>query len=125
MAMAINPKAQTRTTRTSTIKAITINTIINKVIIKTTTSIKGKTAIMTNLDITTPTPVIHTNKTVDTMKVTSSKAIKTSTTMSSTMIKGRQLLVSTPNMVKVAMEQSRSVVATIPRKTLRLSATLP
>lgn len=124
MAMATNLKVQTRTTKTSTIKVITTNTIINKVTIKTTISTKDKTATTMSLGITMPTLVTHTNKMVDTMKDTS-RAIKTSTTMSSTTIKGRQLLASTPNMVKVAMEQSQSVVATIPRKTLRLSATSP
>ena len=124
MAMAINPKAQTRITKTSTIKVITTNKIINKVTIKTSISIKDKTATMMSLGITMPTLVIHTNKMVDTTKDTS-RAIKTSTTMSSTTIKGHPLLASTPNTVKVAMEQNQSVVATIPRKTLRLLATSP
>lgn len=124
MAMAINPKAQTRITRMNTIKVITINTIINKLNIKTTISIKDKTATTMSPGTTMPTPVTHTNKMVDTMKDTS-RAIKTSTTMSSTTIKGHQLLASRPNMVRVAMGQSQSVVATIPRKTPRLSATSP
>lgn len=122
MATAINLKAQTRITKTSTIKVTMINKTTNTAANLKSTDTREMVATMTNLATTTPTLVTLTNKTADTTKANTSKAIKMSTTMISTTTKGRQPLASR---VKAGMEPSPNVVATIPKKTPRPSATSP
>ena len=105
MAMASTLKLQTHITKMSIIKVTTIkDTSINMAVRPKNMDIRNMAmvAIMMNPGTTTPTQVIPTIKMVATTKVNNT-GIRMSTTTISIMIRGPQLLVSNPNMDRVAM----------------------
>lgn len=125
----MNHKPQIHITKTNTIKVIMTSRNIRSTASKRKTmgstsmgTVTGMAVTMTSRDTTMPMPPTSIIRTAATTKAIS-KAIKTSITTISTMIKGRQLQGSNPSMVRVAMEPSQSDVVTIQKKTRRLSAT--
>lgn len=106
MATAIVPRAQTPIIKMSTTKVImtkdtNINMVVRPRIMATMSMVMG--AITTSLGTTTQMQPTHTNKMAGTTKVISNTATRMNTTMTSTMTRELQLLVSNPIMGKAAM----------------------
>ena len=115
MVTAINLRPRTRTTKTNTTKAITTKdkNTSTVVMVKITdissmeTSMEPSTeTVVTTMNQATTMlmPTTPTNKMAGTMRaISTAKATKMSTTMTSTMTRGPQLPASNPSMDRVAM----------------------